>query len=83
MESITHKMTDRYEDTILLTKEMLSNKHPTSKRLPVTQSTFYDTIRKACVCCSKVLDHKTAAIIEDNKSYCQNCHLRLYNKGEW
>lgn len=52
----------------------------------VTQSNFYKppispSLKRVCCCCSKPL--LTTSFIEDALPYCKECHLRLFNKGEW
>ncbi|KAI7873283.1 uncharacterized protein EV154DRAFT_389700, partial [Mucor mucedo] len=52
------------------------------KIVSVTQSNFYKppiVQKKVCCCCSKPL---STSYVEDNLSYCKECHLRLHNKGE-
>lgn len=76
----------RYADTILAPEE-IANKQQSissaSKIVSVTQSNFYKPPvlpKKVCCCCSKPL---STSYIEDDLSYCKECHLKLYNKGEW
>ncbi|KAI8367270.1 hypothetical protein BD560DRAFT_331397, partial [Blakeslea trispora] len=82
-------MFNRYAGTILAPEE-LPNKSPSAKRIPVTQSIFYDSpfvpktakTKQLCTCCSKDLEQLSTRILEDGLVYCKECHLKLFNKGE-
>ncbi|KAI8084338.1 uncharacterized protein B0P05DRAFT_535139 [Gilbertella persicaria] len=86
--SVVDRWQSQYADTILAPEEIMS-KSPTSKRVPVTQSAFYDNpflqktvrITKLCTYCSKNLNQKSSYIVEDNSPYCKECHPKLFNKG--
>ncbi|KAI8365833.1 hypothetical protein EDC96DRAFT_544334 [Choanephora cucurbitarum] len=87
--SIVDRWQLQYAGTILAPEEM-PNKSPSSKRIPVTQSMFYDSpfVRKTastkqlCTCCSKNLEQVSTRILEDNLVYCKECHLKLFSKGK-
>ncbi|KAI9365829.1 hypothetical protein BD770DRAFT_377343 [Pilaira anomala] len=78
----------QYADTILAPEE-ISNKPALSsgtKIVSVTQSAFYNpivspttSIKKVCCCCSKPM---LTSYVQDNLSYCKECHLKLFSKGE-
>ncbi|KAI8975529.1 hypothetical protein BDF20DRAFT_879200 [Mycotypha africana] len=78
--SIVDRWQSRYEGTILNPEELVK-KSPTAKRVPVTQSTFYDPKKKLCTCCSKALEFKYTIHMQDGMPYCKDCHLKLFNKG--
>lgn len=77
--SVVDRWQSQYAGTILSHEEIVP-KSPTAKRIPVTQSAFYDPISKLCTCCSKMLDYRHV-ILEENLSYCKECHLKLFSKG--
>jgi hypothetical protein len=83
----TNTLYNRYADTILLPEGINLKKSPinTAKRIPVTQSTFYNppklSTTKVCTLCSKSL--LSTSYIEQGLSYCKECYLELFNKGEW
>lgn len=74
----------RYADTILSPQEISTKPALSSgtKMVSVTQSSFYNinTPKKVCCCCSKPM---STSFIQDNLSYCKECHLKLFNKGQW
>ncbi|KAI9476492.1 MAG: hypothetical protein EXX96DRAFT_577346 [Benjaminiella poitrasii] len=84
--SVVDRWQSQYAGTILAPEEIIEKKSPTTKRIPVTQSTFYNPPsikRNICTCCSKPLDYRTS-IMEDGAHYCKECHIKLfiYTKGE-
>ncbi|KAI7901137.1 uncharacterized protein BX663DRAFT_553383 [Cokeromyces recurvatus] len=82
--SVVDRWQSQYAGTILSPDEIIVKKSPTAKRIPVTQSTFYNSLnikKNVCSCCSKSLDYKTT-IMENNIHYCKECHIKLFTKGE-
>ncbi|GAN09966.1 hypothetical protein MAM1_0307d09499 [Mucor ambiguus] len=77
--SVIDRWQSQYAGTILSPEEVVP-KSPTAKRIPVTQSAFYDPISKLCTCCSRALEYKHV-VQEENLSYCKECHLKLFSKG--
>ncbi|KAI8639134.1 hypothetical protein BD408DRAFT_435430 [Parasitella parasitica] len=77
--SVIDRWQSQYAGTIL-SPTNISPKSPSAKRIPVTQSAFYDPISKLCTCCSKILEYKQV-VTEDKLSYCKDCHSKLFSKG--
>ncbi|KAI9263807.1 hypothetical protein EDC94DRAFT_72278 [Helicostylum pulchrum] len=80
---ICDRWQSQYADTILSPQEISTKPALSSgtKIVSVTQSSFYNinTPKKVCCCCSKPM---STSFIQDNLSYCKECHLKLFNKGQ-